>query len=203
MRHLNRKSAPQVVAGQVQKKNNPERTAGYYDTPPPHLTIDRQRPGKGYRHVLMQRDIEAFIALLPDWAELSRGLNAIVLAPGGGRLNGYYGRSVVHVCAWQEDLWIDFANTTTFFDDHKPIFRRLGVPTVRGEDGYTLCQFTSATVRAYQLLHILLHELGHHHDKLTTKPHGVPNRGESYAEAYALRYEARIWERYQEGFGLL
>ena len=198
---INRKSAPGVSGGRVQKKNNLEWTANYYTTAPPSLVIDRQRPGPGYKHILMQRDVEKFIRLLPDWAELSRGLNAIVLAPGEHRLNGYYGRGVVHVCAWTEDLWIDFANDTEFFKAHEPIFRRLDVPMKQAEDGYTLCQFTPSTVRAYQLLHILLHELGHHYDRLTTKPHGRPNRGESYAEAYALAYEARIWEQYQEEFG--
>ena len=197
---INRKSTPGVTGGRVQKKNNPEWTANYYTTAPPSLVIDRQRPGQGYRHVLMQRDIEKFIRLLPDWTGLSRGLNAIVLAPGESRLNGYYRRGVVHVCAWPEDLWIDFRNDTAFFDAHEPIFRRLDVPMVASEN-YTLCQFTPATVRAYQMLHILLHELGHHHDRLTTKPQGKPNRGESYAEAYALAYEARIWEQYQEEFG--
>ena len=86
MRHINRKSAPQVSGGRVQKKNNPALTASYYDTPPPTLVIDRQRPGKGYRHLLLRRDIETFIGLLPDWPELSQGLNAIVLAPGGIQL---------------------------------------------------------------------------------------------------------------------
>ncbi len=202
MRHVNRKSTPKVIDGQVQKKNNPEWTASYYDTRPPALVIDRQRPGKGYRHLLMQRDIETFIGLLPDWAELSRGLNAIVLAPGERRLNGYYGRGVVHICAWDEELWQEYRHDTTFFEAHAPIFRRLGVPMEATTGSYTLCRFTQATARAYQLLHIFLHELGHHHDRLTTKPHGRPNRGESYAEAYALQYEALIWERYQETFSL-
>ncbi len=35
----------------------------------------------------------------------------------------------------------------------------------------------------------------------TAKPGGRPNRGETYAEDYALRHEAQIWERYQEAFG--
>lgn len=203
MRHINRKATPKVVDGQVQKKNNPEGTANYYGTPPPALVIDRRRPGKGYRHVLKQRDIETFIGLLPEWAELSRGLNAIVLAPGGGRLDGYYGRGVVHVCAWEEGLWKEFKHDTDFFDAHEPIFRRIGVLMEPMEDGYTLCKFTEAQARAYQLLHILLHELGHHHDRLTTKPQGRPNRGEPYAEAYALKHEAVIWGRYQEAFGPL
>ena len=150
----------------------------------------------------MQRDIETFIRLLPDWAELSRGLNAIVLAPGEYRRNGWYAPGVVAVCAWDDELWIDYKQGTDFLENHAPIFRRLGVALKPLEDGYTQCQFTQAQARAYQLLHIFLHELGHHHDRLTTKPKGRPNRGEPYAEAYALRYEALIWERYQEKFDL-
>jgi hypothetical protein len=202
MRHINRKATPKVVDGQVQKKNNPERSASYYDTPPPTLTIDRQRPGQGYRHVLKQRDIETFITLLPEWAELSRGLNAIVLAPGERTTAGWHEPGVVHLCAWEEDLWVDYKNDTAFFRDHEPIFRRLGVIMEAAEDGYTLCKFTEAQARAYQLLHILLHELGHHHDRMTTRSKVRASRGEPFAEAYALKHEAVIWERYQEAFGV-
>jgi len=198
MRHINRKATPKVVDGQVQKKNDPERSPSYYDTPPPALTVDRQRPGKGYRHLLMQRDIETFIALLPEWAELSRGLNAIVLAPGARSLNGWHTAGVVGVCAWEEDLWIDYA--IVHYEDHKAIFDRLGVRSHPVENG-VMCEFTEAQARAYQLLHILLHELGHHHDRMTTKSKAQASRGEPYAEAYALRHEAVIWGRYQEAFG--
>jgi len=199
MRHINRKATPKVVDGQVQKKNNPEWTANYYDTPPPALVIDRQRPGKGYRHVLMQRDIEKFIGLLPEWAELSRGLKAIVLAPGEYSVNGWHTAGVVGICAWEEDLWVD--HSVGHYEDHKPIFDRLGVRSHSIENG-VMCEFTEAQARAYQLLHILLHELGHHHDRMTTKSKVRASRGEPYAEAYALRHEAVIWERYQEEFGV-
>ena len=195
---INRKSAPGVACGRVQKKNNPEWTANYYTTAPPSLTIDRQRPGQGYRHVLMQRDVEAFIKLLPDWAELSRGLNAIVLAPGERNTNGWHTPGVVGVCAWEADLWIDY--TTGHYEDHKDIFDRLGVRSHEIKNG-VMCEFTEDQARAYQLLHILLHELGHHHDRMTTKSKVRAARGEPYAEAYALAYEARIWARYQEEFG--
>ena len=202
MRQINRKATPKVVGGRVQKKNNPEWTANYYDTPQSSLVIDRQRPGKGYRHILMQRDIERFIGLLPDWAELSRELNAIVLAPGERTTAGWHELGVVHICAWESDLWIDFNSDTAFFRDHREIFSRFGVEMQVSDDEYTLCKFTEAQVRAYQLLHILLHELGHHHDRTTTKSKLRASRGEPYAEAYALQYEAVIWGRYQEAFGL-
>ena len=195
---INRKSTPQVVGGRVQKKNNPEWTANYYTTPPPSLIIDRQRPGKGYRHLLLQRDVETFIRLLPEWAELSRGLNAIVLAPGEYTLNGWHTPGVVGVCAWEADLWIGYA--APHYEDHKAVFDRFGVQSHEVKNGI-MCEFTEAQARAYQLLHILLHELGHHHDRMTTKSKVRASRGEPYAEQYALAYEARIWEQYQEVFG--
>ncbi len=198
MKLINRKSTPRVIGGQVQKKNNPEWTANYYTLAPSSLVIDRQRPGKGYRHVLLQRDVEAFIRLLPDWAELSRGLNAIVLAPGEYTLNGWHLPGVIGICAWEAGLWIDYA--VSHYDDHQAIYDRLGVQSHGIEDG-VMCEFTEAQAKAYQLLHILLHELGHHHDRMTTKSKVRACRGEPYAESYALAYEAQIWERYQEAFG--
>ena len=195
---INRKSTPHVVGGKVQKKNNPEWTANYYTTAPAALVIDRQRPGPGYRHVLMQRDVKRFIRLLPDWAELSRGLNAIVLAPGERNTNGWHMSGVVAVCAWEADLWVDYA--VGHYEDHQAIFERLSVashPILNG----VMCEFTEDQARAYQLLHILLHELGHHHDRMTTKSKVRAARGEPYAESYALAYEAQIWDRYQEAFG--
>ena len=45
-------------------------------------------------------------------------------------------------------------------------------------------------------MHILLHELGHHHDRITTRSKVRASRGDSYAEQYALRYADRIWDEY-------
>ena len=202
MRTGNRKSAPEVSGGKVQKKNNWALTPNYYSHRQRELVIDRKRPGQGYRHVLLRRDIQKFIAILPDWDELSRGLDAIVLSPGEPRTAGYHVPGVVHVCAWDEEMWRDWERDTDFFRNHEPIFQRLGVPMEYSDDGYALCQFTEATARAYQLLHILLHELGHHHDRITTKKMHRTGRGEAYAEAYALAYEAKIWDEYQRRFGL-
>ena len=166
-RQINRKSAPRVVGGRVQKKNDPEWTANYYTTAPASLVIDRRRPGQGCRHVLMQRDVERFVRLLPDWPELSRSLNAIALAPGEHSTNGSHTPGVVHICAWEADLWINYA--VGHYEDHN--------------------------------LHILLRELGHRHDRMTTESKVRAAQGEPYAESYALAYEVQIWDRYQEAFG--
>lgn len=52
-----------------------------------------------------------------------------------------------------------------------------------------------------QLRHILLHELGHHHDRMTTRSQFESSRGENYAEQYALRYADGIWDEYFRLFG--
>src|SRR3954452_23764667 len=63
-------------------------------------------------------------------------------------------------------------------------------------------RWTDAQARAYQLLHILPHELGHHHDRMTTRSRRNAARGEPFAEAYANRVLDRIWADYATRFGI-
>ena len=199
MRISNRKSAPKVSFGKVQKKNNWTLTADYYNSEQRLPVIDRRRPGKGFRHLLKQRDIHEFIGILPDWAEFSIGLNAIVLAPGRWDVFGYHVRGVVHICAWDENIWIELSQAG--YEQEREILERLNVPCEPTEHG-VLCKFTESSARAHQLLATLLHELGHHHDRMTTKSKLRASRGESYAEAYARAYTDRLWSKYQEVFGV-
>ena len=197
----NRKSAPQVVKGRVQKKNNLNPSFDYYFSPSPGMVVvDRRRPGEGYKHVLETRDIYRFLELLPDWNNLAVGLNAIVMAPGEDTTDGWHEPGVVHVCAWESGLWRE--TSQGYYDDHKDIFERIGVISEDLGDGFHLCKFDEPAVRAYQLLHILLHELGHHHDRMTTRLQKRASRGEKYAEEYARLHEAAIWQAYQKQFGL-
>lgn len=199
MQRGNRKSAPRVVQGNVQKNNNWQRSVDYYNAPDPRaVIIDRKRPGEGYKHLLNKSDIYRFLELLPDWQKLAVGLNAIVLAPGEWSTSGYYVPGVVHICAWDEELWHE--TTAGHYRAHQDIFERLGIPCQETKEGYFLCKFDEVTARDYQLLHILLHELGHHHDRMTTRSQKRSARGEQYAEDYALEYEAAIWERYHRTF---
>ena len=200
MRTSQRKSAPEVTGGRVQKKNNWEISPNYYDTPQVMPVIDRKRPGKGYRHILKKRDIYDFIGILPDWPELSRGLNAVVLAPGDFSLYGYHVPGVVHVCAWAENLWIECE--PFYYERDQAILERLGVPCLPTNNNIYICRFNESTARAFQLLEILLHELGHHHDRITTRSQRRASRGEPYAEEYARRYQAQIWDDYQRRFEL-
>jgi len=82
------------------------------------------------------------------------------------------------------------------------MFKRIGVPCTKLNDDEYMCEFADDTIRAYQLLHILLHEFGHHHDRMTTRSQRRSSRGERFAERYANNYADRIWESYLEEFGL-
>jgi hypothetical protein len=195
------KTTPRVKDGAVQKKQNWEQSTSYFYAPDRSaVVIDRQRPGVGYRHVLRTTDIYQFLDILPDWEHLAVGLNAIVLASGEEGTNGWHTPGVVAVCAWEEDLWHEYKPDTDFYDAHAPIFERLGVPSKPLKNGNIQWQFDENSVRAYQLLHILLHELGHHHDRITTRSQVSAARGEPYAEAYALEHEAKIWDDYWRVF---
>ena len=148
--------------------------------------------------------MHAFLELLPDWDELSQGLNAIVLAEREPGADGWHDLGTVAVCAWDEDLWVE--EDPDYYEEHRGIIERLGVESERKQDEYgpyVEARWTRPAARAFQLLHILLHELGHHHDRMTTRSRpDIPPRGEPYAEAYAHRYEVMIWKRYLERFGL-
>lgn len=56
--------------------------------------------------------------------------------------------------------------------------------------------FTPATVQAFLLVHVLVHELGHHHDRMTSPRKRRATRGEDYAEAYAKKHEDALWPAY-------
>jgi len=56
------------------------------------------------------------------------------------------------------------------------------------------------SAKAFQLIHIFIHELGHHHDRMTTRSKRAVARGEEYAENYARRFEDVIIEEYRRVF---
>ena len=200
MKRIGRKTTPKAVRGKARSKKTRARTPNYYHTPEDAPAIDRHRPGRGYRHVLMKRHVIDFISILPNWAELSRGLNTIVLGRGEPDTAGRHYPGVVIVCACERDLWqtVD----AEFFEEHQGVYDRLEVDYERlrdGSYGYVV-RFTEAQMRAYQLFHVLLGELGRHHDRGTTRSEQSASGEEGYAEQYALKYADVIWERYREVF---
>jgi hypothetical protein len=209
VRPQQRKSAPRVRDGKVQKKNRTALSPHYSHIPQERPAVDRQRPGEGHRHLLTKRHIYRFIDLLPDWNELSKGLNAIVLAPASHRAMGWHDRGIVALCAWPREIELEWDDD--FIEQHQDVLDRLGVPCepifddpVREWEAdlfHKACRFTENSARGFQLMHVLLHELGHHHDRMNTRSQRRPSRGESFAEQYAARYSEQIWGRYFAAFG--
>lgn len=198
MRMRSRKTTPKVKKGKVQRKNRSVLTPNYYDTPMPHLVIDRKRPGRGYRHLIPKRDLRTFIELLPEWDELSEGLNAVVLAPGERDTLGWHETGVVGICAWERSIAWEAA-TPTFHRKHEELLDKLGIPCwPDGEEWHI--EFDLLTAKAFQLIHVFVHELGHHHDRITTRSQKHAARGEPYADAYAQRHEDLIIDRYRSAF---
>ena len=117
---------------------------------------------------------------------------------GGRNCDGFHRPGLVAVCAQARNLSPLVANLG-YVNGHRDIFDRLGVPIEATADGHLL-HFTVETLRAYQLLHVLLHELGHHHDRMTTRSKRRASRGEHFAEVYARAHGDHVWSRYFEVF---
>lgn len=195
---MNRKTTPKVKDGRVQKKNNHKQTPNYWNTRQKELQIDIEPAGKGYKHFLKKRDIIKFLEILPNWEEIDIELNAIILARGEYNTAGwYYSKGVIGICAWEKETtrYTDL----NFFNEHKNLFDRLGLKYEIKKE-YAICHWEEEQIRGYLLLHILLHEMGHHHDRINTKSKKNCARGEEYAESYAIKYEKIIWNKYFEYF---
>lgn len=218
MPRFHRKSTPGVRDGRVRNKNNWRPSPNCYRVPQWVPAIDRRRPGDGYRHVLMKRDVERFVELLPHWDDVSRDLDVILLDRGGRGCDGWYNDGVLGLCAWSADMVYEldeswYLQHRDFLDriglrveDHtpEPARSRLarGLPVRPNECGPFVAHWTPDLARAYLLCHVFLHELGHHTDRMCTHPKRDCPRGEDWAEQYAWAYELTVLERYFEEFGL-
>ena len=199
MRHSQRKTGTKVRNGKVTRKNRTDLSNHYSQVRQENTVVDKLRPGVGFKHYLTIGDVKRFLQLLPDWDELSVGLDAVILAEGGDCM-GWHWDGVVAICAWERQYTIDW--DTSFVKQHEDILDRLGVERelVDGDPEGTWCYFDDQSIKGFQLMHILLHELGHHHDRMTTKTRVTSARGESYAESYANKYAERLWDEYFQHF---
>lgn len=196
-----RRTATRVKDGRVQKKNNWAAAArSIHETTQDEIHLERRDPGDGYRHLVTVGQLRTFLRLLPDWDELTVGLDAIVLDDGDQGCMGWCSPGVVAVCAWERDLWWHDSDPE-FIAEHRAVLDLLGVPAVKA-GGRIRVEWTEAQARAFQLLHILTHELGHHHDRITTQRQIHTGRGEPYAESYALRVMDEVWPAYARSFGV-
>ena len=197
-RSINRKTTPKVKGGKPLRKNNHALTPNYWNTIQAEVQIDEQKPGKGYKHFLKKRDILRFLEIIPNWEYLSEGLDAIVLEAGNGRYDGVYNNNgVICIAAWEKEQ--DVLVNRTYYEEHKALFQRLGIKATEQKKG-VFCEFSVDQIKAFQLLHILLHELGHHFDRIMTRSRFKSSRGEQFAENFAYIKEKEMWVNYQEVF---
>ena len=195
-----RRTTMKVRDGRVQRKNRTSKSPHIFQATGSGLLIERERPGAGYRHVVRRQDVRRFVSIIPNWRELSQELTTIVLGHGGQRCMGWYERGVVAICAWEKEIqWHDCC--PLFFREHRAVFDKLEVPYEVSEQVIHV-HFTVETARAFQLVHVFIHELGHHHDRMTTQSQRWAARGETYAEQYARQFEDVILARYRREFKL-
>ncbi len=198
----NRKTSPKVIGGLVQRKNNHSKTArnGY--------VVDRKRAGKGYRHILKKKDIHDFTDIVPEWEIICEGIESIILDTGDEFIDGLYshynyeGTGIIWLSAWSDDLWVDF--NEAYFKQHQWLFDMLRVIYESKEKEKEImwcCHFTEPQAKAFLLLHIFLHELGHHVDKLRSRKQNIIRGGEEFAEKYANQTCKSIWPAYIAKFG--
>jgi hypothetical protein len=183
-----RRTATKVKDGRVQRKNR--RTLSSHG----RIELLRRAPGPGFRHVVSKNDIQKFIELIPGWDMFSQGLDRIVLCRGDDDADAFYcfwhreetGGIFLH--AWPEDLWVTWSRN--YFDYH-PQIEVLGVVSeVQGDS--VRCHFSEAQARAFMLLHVFMHELGHHWHALQRRHHSS-KLDEVFAEKFA---NERFWDLY-------
>jgi hypothetical protein len=190
-----------VRDGRVQKKNNWSRDRGDYRAwTQAEIRLDRRDPGEFQRHLITIAQLREFIHLLPVWDEVAIGLDAIVLDDADDCM-GWHLPGIVAICAWDHDLWWEDCYPR-WIEEHRALLERLEVEIRPGEERLLTLRWTEAQARAFQLLHILPHELGHHHDRITTRSQRRAARGEPYAEAYANRVLDELWPGYTARFGI-
>lgn len=187
---MHRRQSPKVRDGRVQKKNNWAQTHKRDE-----IRLERRDPAWGGRHLITIAQLREFIGLLPMWDEVAVGLEAIILDSDDDCM-GWCHLGEVAICAWEADLWWQDA-IPAWLDEHRELLDRLEVE-IAGDE----VRWTEAQARAFQLLHILPHELGHHHDRMTTRTRRYAARGEPYAEEYANRVLDDVWPAYISRFGI-
>lgn len=140
-----------------------------------------------------------FIDVLPDWDDLRDGIDAIVIAAGWPDCFGWYEPGMVAIGAWPRSRQIILDEE--WVAESRPVLDRLAVPMERIPYDRWRLEFDDRAARGFLLLDVLLHELGHHHDRMDTRSRRDCARGEPYAMEYAERRAEEIWPAYVAAFG--
>jgi hypothetical protein len=140
------------------------------------------------------------VEMLPGWDEVAGGLRTLILGSGYGDVLGWYSASYVALCEWERGLWWD-DTLPRWVEQHADILDALDVEQEpNGAD--VVLRWTEDQARAFMLLAVLPHELGHHHDRMTTRSKRFVARGEAFAEEYERRVFFEVWPKYARRYWL-
>ena len=191
----NRKTSPKVRGGKVQKKNNHRLTLKR------GFVVDRVSPRKGFKHLVTKQELFDFIELIPNWQQVLYGIECILLSEGSDEVDGLYlpyrreKTGIIRISAWRKELVQEIRKD--YFDAHISIFEKIDLKFERRKDCVN-CWFDEPKAKAFVLMHVFLHELGHHHDFMQRR---AISSGETFAQDFAKRLENTIWPKYIEKFG--
>ena len=150
---------------------------------------------------MTKREILEFLELIPDWRTVLDGIERIRLHGGSDKWDGLYRHfekeetGCIWLSAWQCNLTLEI--TKSYFNEHRSIFDRIELKFERKKD-VVICWFDEGKAKAFTLVHVLLHELGHHVD---SRQRSFCASGEPYAEGFAKRLEDEVWSKYIKKFG--
>ena len=199
MRATPRRQAPGVQNGRVQKKNNWDVVARLLFAPATRIGDRPSASGRGlsprFDCSAMSSDSSPFCPIGTRWRA---AWTRLFWRRDAKIIGGWHSPGVVHVCAWTLEWGRFFYGE--YFERDRVSLERIGVPLSIREGG-AWAQFTPSTARAFLLTDVLLRELGHHHDAMTTKSKRR-SRGEPYANASVIKYGALVWERFTKNFPL-
>jgi hypothetical protein len=113
---------------------------------------------------------------------------------------GYHRHGEVAICAWHAELWTSDSSKEWVWE-HWDVLERLGVVVSKRGPRWVV-EWSEGQARAFQLTHVFLHELGHHHDLMTTSSRLRSARGEAFAEQFALDLADELWDDFLRVFPL-
>lgn len=195
MRQTNRKSAPGVRDGKVQKKNRTASSPDYYIHDSESLVIHRLRPKEGFYHAVSVTDVRRFIALIPDWDVAAQSVRAVVLTPGDDYCYGRYNNAgIIKLDAWPKHHHEVIPSRKAWLLNQMNIEAPV-------EAGYFVLRLTANQAKCFLLMGTFLHELGHHVDRMNTRSRLDAANGEPFAIAYEQRRQRELWDAYVREFG--
>jgi len=191
-----------IKGGRPKPKPNRSDHLRWFPGPPGRFRVVRKPPGRQRYHPAGAEEIERFVGLIPSWEEISCDLDGVMLcAPWQEEYpdtEGLYGEHAIILFSWPRQPEERFRHS--FTRQLPEVAGRLSLRERRKDRDYAVT-WSPSQARAYVLLFVLLHEIGHHVDWLLCRRGRYARRGESFAEDWAADCRQRIWDCFLQAFG--